>query len=53
VRRRLNKPRSTIDRQMQALHMLGVLDVDEGEYGNKTRWWYSLADGINPAALRP
>jgi hypothetical protein len=54
TRRRLNKPWSTIDRQMQALHMLGVLDVDEVEdTAGKTRWRYSLADGIDPKALNP
>jgi len=31
VRTRLGKPRSTVDRQLQALHMLGVLQVDEHE----------------------
>jgi uncharacterized membrane protein len=34
VRRRLNKPRATVDRQLQSLHMLGVLDVAEEE----TEW---------------
>ena len=29
VRRRVNKPWSTVDRQLQALHMLGVLEVEE------------------------
>jgi hypothetical protein len=53
VRKRLNKPRSTIDRQMQALHMLGVLHMDEVEIGSGTRWLYSLADGITPGTLRP
>jgi Domain of unknown function (DUF3854) len=57
VRRRLNKPRATVDRQMQALHILDVLDVDEIEdviAGRPvTRWHYSLADGIEPAALDP
>lgn len=54
VRRRIGKPRSTVDRQLQALHMLGVVAVDEqSTLGGGTRWWYSLADGINPEALRP
>jgi hypothetical protein len=38
---------------MQALHILGVLDVDEGTLDGKTHWGYSLSDGIDPAALRP
>jgi hypothetical protein len=57
VRRRLNKPRTTVDRQMQALHMLGVLDVqeEEAEYGGKqvTRWHYFLQKDIDPGALDP
>jgi hypothetical protein len=54
IRRRLNIPRATVDRQCQALHLLGVLDCDEVEYGNdgKVRWHYSLASGIDPTALR-
>ena len=60
VRKRLNKPRTTIDRQMQALHMLEVLDCDEVENeSNKPgkdsyhTWHYTLADGISPDALDP
>lgn len=57
VRRRLAKPRATVDRQLQALHMLGVLrcDEDEAERFGKvvTSWRYSVADGINPDALNP
>jgi hypothetical protein len=54
IRRRLDKPRATIDRQCQALHMLGVLTCDEVEYGEqgRTRWHYSLAGGINPDTLK-
>jgi hypothetical protein len=51
VRRRVNKPRATVDRQLQALHMLGVLDLDEIEYDRKTSWHYTLAPGINLDAL--
>jgi hypothetical protein len=57
VRKRINKPRSTVDRQLQALHMLGVLDVSEedAEYGGKpvTRWFYTIAAGIEPGAIDP
>ena len=56
VRKRVGKPRATVDRQLQALHMLGVLDCDEEEieWAGKaaTRWRYSLADGIDPDALK-
>ncbi|MGI8536803.1 MAG: toprim domain-containing protein [Mycobacteriales bacterium] len=57
VRKRLGKPRSTVDRQLQALHMLGVIacDEEETEWAGKpaTRWHYRLADGIDPTALDP
>jgi hypothetical protein len=57
VRKRLGKPRATVDRQLQALHMLGVLvcDEEETEWAGKpaTRWSYTLADGIDPRALDP
>jgi hypothetical protein len=55
VRRRLDKPRLTVDRQLQALHMLGVLTCEEVEYGpnDKVRWYYTLAADIDPDALDP
>lgn len=55
VRKRLNKPRATIDRQLQALHMLGVLDCIEqdAELAGKTmtRWRYLLRKDIDPGVL--
>jgi predicted ArsR family transcriptional regulator len=53
VRKRLDKPRNTADRQLQALHMLGVVTVREQEYSEegRSRWFYSLAEGIDPSAL--
>ena len=57
VRRRLHKPRATADRHLQALHFLGVLEVEEVErdWGGRptTSWLYSLAEGINPDVLNP
>ncbi|MEJ7647959.1 MAG: DUF3854 domain-containing protein [Nakamurella sp.] len=57
VRKRLGKPRATIDRELQALHILGVAAVDELESQHRgqdvTVWSYRLADGIDPAALNP
>lgn len=57
IRKRVNKPRATVDRQLQALHILEVLDVDEEEteWAGKpaTRWRYRLAEGIVPDALNP
>lgn len=55
VRRRLAKPRATVDRELQALHMLGVLTVEEEEGEHRglpvTVWRYSVTDGINPRSL--
>jgi hypothetical protein len=50
-------PIPTVDRQLQSLHMLGVLACDE-EAGlhrgqDVTLWRYRLADGIEPEALDP
>ena len=55
VRSRLGKPRATVDRQLQALHMLNVLTCDEepGVHRGEqvTRWRYWLASGIDPDVL--
>lgn len=57
IRKRLGKPRATVDRQLQALHMLDVLACDEQEVSwagkDVTRWYYQLAAGIEPTALDP
>lgn len=57
VRRRLDKPRATVDRQLQALHMLNVLACTEQEETYRGRditlWRYRLADGIDLTALDP
>jgi hypothetical protein len=57
VRSRLGKPRATVDRQLQALHILNVLTCDEVEtfHSGKpaTLWRYQLATGINPDVLDP
>jgi hypothetical protein len=54
VRRRLGKPRNTVDRQLQALQMLGVVVCEEVEYNDRpggTRWLYSLAPDVDPETL--
>src|SRR5208337_928136 len=52
VRKRLGKPRATVDRQLQALHMLGVLTCEEvPRKEGGTSWHYSLVPGIDPATL--
>jgi hypothetical protein len=56
-RQRLDKPRVTVDRQLQALHMLGLLTCTEedGEHRGQpvTHWRYRLAPDIDPAVLNP
>ena len=58
VRRRLQKPRTTIDRTLQALHILGLLtcreeEVERGEKKVQTRF-YTLASSVSlePIDLR-
>ena len=53
VRKGIGKPRTTVDRQLQALHMLGavVCEEEEAVSKDKTIWRYSLNDDIDPAAL--
>jgi hypothetical protein len=54
VRKRLDKPRATTDRQLQALHMLGIATVEEQEYtaNGRTRWFYALAEGVDVDVLK-
>jgi hypothetical protein len=52
VRKGINLPYTTVDRQLQGLHMLGVLDCTEVEYGaERHRWLYRLAEGVDPSVL--
>jgi hypothetical protein len=62
VRERLQKPYNTVDRQLQSLHMLGVLKCEEEEEAEampqggtrkRLRRAYRLADGIEPTVLNP
>lgn len=52
VRRYLRKPRSTIDRELQALTLLELVDCDEEEGPDSTKWFYSLRYEINPHAIQ-
>jgi hypothetical protein len=54
VRQRLDKPYNTVDRQLQALHMLRVLDCDEveDEVRQRSSWHYSVSSHINPSVIR-
>jgi hypothetical protein len=55
VRRRLGKPRNTVRRQIEALHLLGLLvcrEVEPTETGvGGRKWLYELAEGIDPGVL--
>jgi hypothetical protein len=52
VRRRMQKPRNTVDRCLQDLHMLGLLELHEREISaTKTQWRYSLASRDHDHAL--
>jgi hypothetical protein len=55
IRKRLQKPRMTVDRTLQALHILGLLECDETEEerGGKPVQvrHYSLVEGIALSAL--
>jgi hypothetical protein len=54
VRKRIDKPYTTVDRQLQSLHMLGVLTCTEEPYDeNRNRWFYQLAEFIDPDSLHP
>lgn len=52
VRRRMQKPRTTVDRTLQDLHMLGLLSLREEEVGaDRVIWRYSLAPDVDTATL--
>lgn len=47
VHKRLQKPRTTVDRELQALHLLGLLH----QVGD-TQWRYVLSEEVDQAALK-
>jgi hypothetical protein len=49
--KRLQRPRASIDRVLQELHIIGLLSIHEAADGKG--WRYTLADGIRLAALQP
>ncbi|WP_306232543.1 bifunctional DNA primase/polymerase [Agrococcus beijingensis] len=51
VAKRLQKPRTTVDRQLQALHLLGLLEV--ADTTNSSLWVYRLAPDVNMTAILP
>jgi hypothetical protein len=54
VRQRINKPYNSVDRQLQALHMLGALDCEEVENQGQQRssWYYELAPNLDITAIK-
>jgi hypothetical protein len=58
VRRRIDKPWRTTKRELEALHMLGLVRCDEESEESddggkdKTVWLYSLGEGFDLATLR-
>jgi hypothetical protein len=49
VTERVQKPRVTVDRYLQELHILGLLHVDSAADGRG--WRYSLANGVDSYAI--
>ena len=55
--KRLQKPRPTVDRQLQALHLLGMIAVDNEvtisgmALRETTTWRYTVAEGIEVSAI--
>src|SRR5690606_20592696 len=45
------RPRKSVDRVMQELHLLNVLEAVPEAYGQGERWRYHIASGIDTAAL--
>jgi len=57
VRKRISKPRNTVRRELEGMHMLGLLRCDETEDVGKdgkehTIWRYRLADDYDEETLR-
>lgn len=50
VQKRLQKPRNTVDRELQALHLLGLLYQEEQE--KRPGWVYRLSDEVDQSALK-
>ena len=58
VRKRIQKPHKTVDRELQALHMLGLVTLDEETYYNgrgdeKSRWRYTLSNEVDVDVVFP
>jgi hypothetical protein len=58
VRKRLDKPHTTVDRELQELHLLNLVTLGEESYMNsrgeeKFRWRYSLKDQADVGVVLP
>ena len=55
VRRHISKPWTTIKRELEALHMLGLVHCEENiittNFQDKTTWHYSLAANVDRRTL--
>jgi hypothetical protein len=51
VVKRLQLPRKTVDRVLQELHLLGLLEVNEVPWGQTVRWAYTLTGSVSADAL--
>jgi hypothetical protein len=57
VRKRVDKPRNTVRRELESMHMLGLLQCEEEEVNGsdgkkRTVWRYSLAKGFDADTLK-
>jgi hypothetical protein len=50
VVKRVQRPRTTVDRTLQELHLIGLLTVAEGDEIDRA-WRYTLAEGVDVAAV--
>lgn len=50
VRKRLQRPHNTVDRELQALHLLGLLQQHQEE--GRTGWRYVLSELVEQSALK-
>lgn len=53
VRKRLDKPHNTIDRELQGLHMLGLVSLKDENEGSGVRWRYTLRSDVDTSTLFP
>lgn len=52
VRKRLQRPHNTVDRELQALHVLDLLSQHETPLPGRTTWSYYLTSRVNPDVIK-